>query len=300
MPQFRYSMNGRWWKGNTHIHSTASDGGKTFAELADLYAAAGYHFLFRTDHWVMSDVSADTESYPLVWLDGIELDGDDSTGVNFHVVGLGKFQGIQREMGLERAMESIRQQGGLLILAHPHWTGNSFEDALRWPFDGVEIYNHICRWLNGKGEAGPYWSAMLVRSPEKLVIASDDAHLSPREPRWNGGWIMVNAAECTQQLIFAAIRAGNYYATTGPQFESITYEDGKIRMACSPVRFARLVSSQWRGVRANAFEGDPITSAVFDFPPGWPYVYLEIEDEQGRRAWSNTLFTGETASPADA
>ena len=26
-------------------------------------------------------------------------------------------------------------------------------------------------------------------------------------------------------------------------------------------------------------------------PDDWRYVYLEIEDERGRRAWTNNLFT---------
>ena len=74
---FRYTTTGTWYKGNTHLHSTASDGGWTFAELAQAYAGAGYDFLFRTDHWVCSDVAADSDDYPLLWLDGIELDGRD-------------------------------------------------------------------------------------------------------------------------------------------------------------------------------------------------------------------------------
>jgi hypothetical protein len=33
-----------------------------------------------------------------------------------------------------------------------------------------------------------------------------------------------------------------------------------------------------------------LTGAVFEIPRNWPYAYLEIEDEQGRRAWTNPLF----------
>ena len=58
MPAFRYDTSGAWFKGNAHIHSTASDGGKTFPELAQMYAGEGYDFLARTDHWVASDVEA--------------------------------------------------------------------------------------------------------------------------------------------------------------------------------------------------------------------------------------------------
>ena len=59
MSRFRYHGDEQWFKGNLHIHSTASDGGAGFAELADMYAREGYDFLCRTDHWVSSDVSAD-------------------------------------------------------------------------------------------------------------------------------------------------------------------------------------------------------------------------------------------------
>ena len=123
MTAFRYDMSGQWYKGNTHIHSTASDGGKGFAELARLYAAEGYHFLFRADHWVASDTSQDTEAYPLLWLDGTELDGRDDSGALFHVVCLGRIKGIDREQGLVAAIRTARQQGALIVIAHPFWTG---------------------------------------------------------------------------------------------------------------------------------------------------------------------------------
>ncbi len=97
--------------------------------------------------------------------------GSNSTGAGYHVVALGSFQGVQRGMGLQQAMEATRAQGGMLILAHPHWMGNTFEDALRWQFDGVEVYNHVCRWLNGKGDGGPYWSAMLTHYPNTLAFS---------------------------------------------------------------------------------------------------------------------------------
>ena len=53
---FRYNTNGNWFKGNTHIHSIASDGGMSIPEIAELYSNAQYDFIFFTDHWVSSDV----------------------------------------------------------------------------------------------------------------------------------------------------------------------------------------------------------------------------------------------------
>jgi hypothetical protein len=290
MPTFRYEMHGNWYKGNTHIHSTVSDGGKDFSELAQMYSAAGYHFLFRTDHWIASDGQGEALANPLLWLDGVELDGSDGSGAFYHVVALGSFQGLQREMGLEGAMETARAQNGLLILAHPQWTGNSFEQALRWPFDGVEVYNHVCHWLNGKGEGGAYWNAMLGRRPGTLAFAVDDAHIRPEHPGWNGGWVMVNAPACTPEAILAGLRLGNFYASCGPQIEAIQYDGERITVQCSPVQFARLVGPGSHGQRTGSFDGQVLTEAAFSVPENWAYAYLEVEDTQGRRAWTNPLF----------
>jgi hypothetical protein len=104
-----YNTSGHWFKGNTHLHSTASDGRKTFPALAELYHAEGYDFLFRTDHWIASDTTVDAMAYPLLWMDGIELDGCDGTGAYFHVVCLGKVDGICRDNGFEAALRSARE-----------------------------------------------------------------------------------------------------------------------------------------------------------------------------------------------
>lgn len=287
--RFRYDMSGRWLKGNAHLHTTRSDGGLTYAQANDLYASAGFDFLFATDHWVTSDVAQLPAGDGPLWLDGIELDGHDETGAPYHVLCLGKVTGITREMGFPAALRTVREQGGLTILAHPQWTGNSFDDALRWPFDGVEVYNHVCRWLNGKGEAAAYWNAMLARRPGTLALAVDDAHLQPEHPGWHGGWIVVNAAERASQPILDAIRCGNFYASCGPEFRSITFNGTHVAVETSSVQFIRLVGPAYRGQRIGSFDSQRLTAARFELPADWDYAYLEIEDEQGRRAWTNTL-----------
>ncbi len=287
---FRYDTTGKWFKGNTHIHTTASDGGKGMAETAALYAGAGYDFLFCTDHWISSDVSAVSNGAPLLWLDGAELNGKDRNGSDYHIVCLGRVRGLTAGMDLADAMALAREQKALLILAHPHWCGNSLEDALRWNFDGVEIYNHVCRWLNGKNCGLVYWDAMMKQNPGTLAISSDDAHLRPEHPLWNGGWIVVNCARLTREGITEAIRRGNYYSSCGPQITSLKMEGNALRAVTSPVRFVRIVGPGILGKRVAAPEGELITEASVELPCEWKYVYLEIEDAAGQRAWSNNLF----------
>ena len=166
---FRYTTTGTWYKGNTHLHTQASDGGKTYEELAELYASAGYDFIAYTDHWVSSDCNAMTFTPPLLLIDGIELDGHDELGSYYHVVCLGKTTSIDREDGFEQALKTARKQGAMAILAHPHWCGNTFEEAIRWHFDGVEVYNHVCHFLNGKSSGAVHWDAMLKLSLELWI-----------------------------------------------------------------------------------------------------------------------------------
>lgn len=295
--KFRYNTtSGHWFKGNTHLHSIASDGGKTFSEMAELYATKGYDFLFRTDHWIASDTTVETMAYPLLWLDGIELDGCDATGAYFHVVCLGRVDGICHENGFESALISAREQGALLIAAHPHWCGNSLDDCLRWPFGGIEVYNHVCHWLNGKSNGLIHWDAALRKNPNVLAFAVDDAHLKPEHPGWNGGWIMVNAETCSRQEILSAIRRGNFYSSCGPEIRSIALDGHELSMTTSPIRFMRLVGPGSNGKRVGSFDGPLLTSISMSIPDNWPYVYVELEDETGRRAWTNNLFVDEDSS----
>lgn len=290
MTHFRYDTSGRWFKGNPHIHSTASDGGKTFAELADLYASAGFDFLFRTDHWVASDVAGDPADYPLLWLDGIEFDGLGPDGEYGHVLCLGKVEGMAREDGMASAMQAARDQGALCVLAHPQWSGNTMDTCLRWNLDGVEIYNHVCHWLNGKSDGLIHWNAALEHDPRKLALAVDDAHLRPEHPGWNGGWIVVNAETCTGGAIMDAIRRGNFYASCGPDFHTLVWDGREVHLQMSPVQFVRLVGSRTHGARAGSFDGSQLREVSFVVPDAWDYVYVEIEDADGHRAWTNTLF----------
>lgn len=294
--EFRYDTSGSWYRGNAHVHTTFSDGGRTPEELAQMYARAEYDFLFRTDHWVASNVPEETGLDPLLWLDGIELDGSDQTGAYYHVVCLGRFTGLSHELGLVGAMKAAREQGGLLILAHPNWSGNSLDDALRHEFDAVEIYNHVCHWLNGKGEGLYHWDMMLEHRPNTLGLAADDAHVLPEHPGWNGGWIVVNAPRCTREMMIDAIKAGNFYSSCGPKFHSIDLagpaESGgvSIHVRTSPVSHIRLVGQRWHGKRVGSFEGGLFTEVTFEIPRDWSTVRLEIEDPSGRRAWTNPLF----------
>ncbi|OGV77814.1 MAG: hypothetical protein A2340_00990 [Lentisphaerae bacterium RIFOXYB12_FULL_60_10] len=287
------ALHGAWLKGNTHIHSTASDGGMTTEQITRLYAGAGYDFLFAADHWVNS-CPAQPPSSPngLRWIDGMELDGRDETGAAFHVVCLGKVPAMDRSIGLLPALQKARDAGAFTILAHPYWCGNTFDDVCRIPTDAIEVYNHVCHWINGKGEGESYWHARLAKNPATPAFAVDDAHLSENHPGWNGGWIMVNTPDRSSDAILTAIRERRFYSTTGPQFRSIECRDGHVHLTTSPIQMAWLVGPAWCGRRIGTMTERPLDEVDFKLPDDWPYAYVKIEDAAGRCAWTNPLWSG--------
>jgi len=290
MLRFRYTQPGHWYKGNTHLHSIVSDGRKTALELGTLYRQAGYDFLCLTDHWVSSRCNPALTQEGLLWINGVELNGEDSRGIEYHYVALGDFHGIDKTLTLEQALESVQQQGAFLILAHPFWMGLNFEDSERFSIQAVELYNHICQWENGKGDGLVFWQHLLSRDTNTLGIACDDAHFHREPDVWQGGWLMVNAQECTQPAILAALRTGAYYSSCGPDFKRIALRGNKVEIDTSPVKTIRLVGPAHRARTLGVAEGQVLESVSFEIPEAWAYVYIEIEDHHRRRAWTNTLF----------
>jgi len=188
------------------------------------------------------------------------------------------------------ALEFVRTQGSTLIWAHPHSVGNTAAEGVRHGFNGVEVYNHINQVAFGMGYASYHWDAALAHQPDLLGFATDDAHFYEDVPGEKGGWIMVNAPELTEEALLAAIRRGNFYSSNGPVFESITIEQGnRIVTETSPVVYTRLTGQTGKYKYKGASDQTSATRTNFRLPDDWIFARLEIEDANGKRAWSNPL-----------
>ena len=91
-------------------------------------------------------------------------------------------------------------------------------------------------------------------------------------------------------MFYRAIKSGNYYSSCGPDFKSITYDNKLLHIECSPVKFIRLVGPEACGRPSGSFDGKLLTQISLRPPENWDYIYIEIEDKDGKKAWSNTLF----------
>jgi hypothetical protein len=149
--RFKYNTTGNWYKGNLHLHTINSDGFLTDEEVIARYAEDGYDFIAITDHWKIYHQNGNKSTSSLLVLEGVELDGYDEQGANLHGLAIGVSNGFSLGKNFNSALYAAREQGALLIWAHPHWTGNTVPEGMRHKFHGIEIYNHTSQCEIGKG-----------------------------------------------------------------------------------------------------------------------------------------------------
>jgi len=287
---FRYDFSGKWFKGNLHMHTSLSDGGLSVEEATAFYADRGYDFLAITDHrspFINSDWAG---KLPLLILEGTELDGKDEQGSFYHVVCIGGLEGVSADMEFGDALQKAKSQGSFLIWAHPHWSGNTASDGLRHGFNAMEVYNHSVEMPIGKGNGAFHWDSVLSEKTDMLGVATDDNHFFVGYPDQVGGWVMVNAPELSEGALMEALRRGNFYSTSGPEFKNIHIEQGnRVVAETSPVLHARLIGPPTKGKWKADIEKRKMTKVNFRIPEEWAFARLEIEDEFGQKAWSNPL-----------
>lgn len=294
---------GRWLRGNTHSHSTESDGRLPLPARFAQYRDAGYDFLVLTDHGKVSDVSACTTSGFLA-VSGSELHPPNPYGGDrYHFVAINIHEPVPYDnRHPNEVIEAVTAQGGLSVLCHPYWCGHSLRDLapLRGYF-AVEVYNDTCEQLIGKGHSEAHWDDLLDEMGPCWGIAADDSHGTDHDVFH--GWIMVRAEELSVPALLQALRSGAFYSTQGPELldldvqeQEIPHPSGTARRApvvsvrCSPARSIVFKGNRSRGKRFNAEEGEGLTAAEYPVLRGERYVRVEITDAAGKKAWSQPVF----------
>jgi hypothetical protein len=104
------------------------------------------------------------------------------------------------------------------------------------------------------------------------------------------GWVHVKNKTLHPELLLEALKAGDYYSSTGPQIHDIQVAPGgKISVRCSPAM--RIWFTGYGSASAFA-HGHGLTQAEFDLRSlgSSPYFRVTVGDRQGGRAWSNPIW----------
>ncbi|MBM4436356.1 MAG: CehA/McbA family metallohydrolase [Actinobacteria bacterium] len=283
-----FKVDGAWYRGNLHMHSTASDGAWPVERAVGWYRERGYHFIALTDHRVVTD-TARFRTPEFVTLAGIEMDGfDPALDSRYYLLGVGmrRMQASSTEWSREEAGQRVRDDGGVVIVPHPYWIGwNARHLAGMAGFVGLEVFNSVCERTQAKGDAGAIWDDYLDNHGLTWGLAADDAHWKYQEE--GRGWVMVRAPELAPDRLLHALRQGHFYASQGPAIVDVRISPDTVDVACSPVRRISVLAARMRGRTYWAQDGSALTGIAHARLGAEKYLRVEVEDTQGRRAWTN-------------
>ena len=300
-----FTAPGRFWRGNLHTHSTRSDGVLDPDEVCRRYRAEGYDFLALTDHFIgrygypiVDTVPFRTNSFTTIL--GAELhSGAMANGELWHILAVGlpadfaapnspDFRPVPgQESGAALAARAVAA-GAFVAVAHPQWSGMTLADARSiTAAHAVEIYNHGCAEGCDRADGFAIADLLLTEGRRLSLIATDDAHFS--EPDHFGGWVMVKAEANEPEALLAALKAGHFYSSQGPELRDVRVTAGAVEVDCSAVRS---VIVQGAGSGAKAVHGHSMTTATvpLDRLGNTPWLRVSVIDHAGKRAWSNPWF----------
>ena len=282
----------RLLKGDLHVHTLASDGVLTVAELGQHALRHGLDFLALTDHNQMATASALPQIPGLTLIPGVEW-----THFRGHATFTGVDQPYDGPFAANTAEEvaarfaTARARGALITIAHPLDDDCPFQfDLQTLPFDCLEVWNGPMRPANLR--AIGWWHNLLVAGHKIPVCGGSDYHRSQLFLFPGGPTTCVYAQSASPSDILAALRQGHatiIYAPDGPIL-NMTAGENAIMGDSVPFSSIKEVQIEIAGLRAGdilqvvtAQERTPLLKAETDgdfhgtFPMAAPgFVRVEI------------------------
>ena len=301
-----WDQPGRFWRGNLHTHSTLSDGVLPPDEVCRRYRDEGYDFLALTDHFVgrfgypiADTLPFRTNSFTTIL--GAELhSGAMRNGELWHILAVGlppdfapsntpTFLPVPDQETAPQIAQRAVDAGAYVAIAHPQWSGLTLDDArdLAQIAHAVETYNHGCAVGCDRPDGFHTLDLLLSEGHRLNLCATDDAHFS--EPDHFGGWVMVKSEANEPDALLAALKAGAYYSTQGPELRGIEITDEAVHVTCSAAA-SIIVSGQ--GTASRAIHGESMTRGAMPMERfrDSPWLRVTVVDRAGRRAWSNPIW----------
>jgi len=286
------------YKANFHMHSTSSDGKYPMTELINLYREQGYDILAATDHYITNPVGK-IDSGDLLLMSGMEFHPQGPRGIRLHFVALNVPEDFKdpSKLSYQEAIEAVRTAGGECILAHPYWSGLNCADIMGMKnLIAIEVFNNNTHYI-AKGYSMQVWDNLLQLGYHLTAVATDDTH-DPRD--FFGGWTMICSKEKTSKAVMTALKSGSFYASQGPDFHKLSFENNIFSVECSPCEEIIVISNGSCGYCGNmpgfgtttpgeTNETKEITSYEIEIPAdaGLTYLRCQIRDKGGKYAWSS-------------
>ena len=302
--------NLQWFKGNTHTHTTNSDGDSPPEDVVKWYKANRYDFLVITDHEHITAVSELNKTFgadgKFLVIQGQEVT-DRLNGKPYHVNALGLGTVIQPQRGgssavanIQRNVDAIRAGGAIPQINHPNYQWALTADELMQVKGAplVEIFSGhpLVNMSGGGGSPGleEMWDRVLTSGRVIYGIAVDDVHHIKRPgdraaATPGHGWVVVRAAELTPAAILAALERGDFYASSGVELDDYAVDRTAITIKIKEKRFVKY-RTQFIGAGGKVLQESITNPAVYRFKGNEKYVRAKILESNGAFAWTQPVF----------
>ncbi|MEZ5290682.1 MAG: CehA/McbA family metallohydrolase [Vicinamibacterales bacterium] len=298
----------RWYKGNTHTHTTESDGDSTPDEVTRWYKDQGYQFLVLSDHNVLTGID-DLSRRHAAPGEFLLMPGEEVTDTfekrPLHINGLNVRTLVEPRHGtsvadtVQRDIDAIREADGVPHINHPNfgWAIAPADLQALERYRLLEIFNGHPHVNNAGGGEAPaledVWDRLLAAGKRVYGIAVDDAHVFKRPwdrtaPRPGQGWVVVRAPRLDPSALVASLEAGDFYASTGVELAAYEADRSAISLRIRPdadTRFrSALVDASGVVDRADG------TDVRFTLSGRRRFARVVVTDSNGRKAWGQPVF----------
>jgi hypothetical protein len=298
---------GKWYKGNTHTHTSESDGDSSPETVATWYKSHGYNFLVLSDHEKLIDLSklSHLEDSSFRFVPGEEITGRFGS-LPVHLIGINISRVLKplpdtsAAATVQRGVDSVRAAGGVPQINHPNFYWALTESDLLQVKNAtlVEVHNGHPLVNNEGGGNSPgmdeVWDYLLSHGKRIYGVASDDAHhfkeeFSPRLANPGKGWVYVRASSLDPASIAAALDAGHFYASTGVELDSIVVNGADMKVNIR--QYSRFkYTTEFIADNGEVLKRTGDNPATFHLDRSVTYVRARIHDSNGARAWTQPVF----------
>jgi hypothetical protein len=300
MEKLPFDRPGRFFRGNIHAHSDASDGLLPLDEAISAYRMNNYDFLAITDHFLpqYDFPITDTRCYrttDFTTLIGAELHAPSlENGEPWHILAVGLPLDFsppgEADTGPTLAAKAFAT-GAFVGIAHPAWYGLSSNDIQSVEFaHAIEVFNQGCAADSDRGDSWHITDQVLARGRRLTTFGADDAHFRPSYQDTFGTWTMVKAEENDPDALLDSLKRGFYYTSQGPLIHNIALngDHSELEIHCSPVNSIMLIGPKSRHLTKHGAAMTHLRFPLETFQGS--YCRITIIDAAGRRAWSNPIW----------
>lgn len=299
----------RWFKGNTHTHTTESDGDTAPAEVAQWYKRHGYQFLVLSDHNVFTDprTIASLMDSSFLLIPGEEVTTSfQRKAVHINALAVTRVIPPIRDdstlLGtIQRTVDAIRAERAVPHINHPNflWSIDSAtlfrvrNDRLFEIFNGHPTVHNV-----GGGEwpgLEEVWDGLLSGGKRIYGIAVDDAHhfqgeFAPDRANPGRGWLSVRTTSLDARALVTALDSGDFYASSGVTLSELTVSETAMQLRIAPKGDFKYTTT-FIGQDGKVLAIDRTLTPRYVLRGNETYVRAKVTDSGGAAAWVQPVFT---------